>query len=94
MLLGATESLLVLHVSGPSFLHRMVRCIAGLLVAVGGGRLGEGGDVAYALTGAMDGPQIPALPAQGLTLWSVNYPDSMEPAESYGGFPEEPMFPV
>ena len=86
--------LLVLHVSGPSFLHRMVRCIAGLLVAVGGGRLGEVGDVAYALTGALDGPQIPALPAQGLTLWSVNYPESMEPVESYGGFPEEPMFPV
>lgn len=86
-------SLLVLHVSGPSFLHRMVRCIAGLLVGVGGGRLGQG-DVAYALGGAMDGPQIPALPAQGLALWSVHYPDSMEPVESYGGFPEEPMFPV
>lgn len=85
--------LLVLHVAGLSFLHRMVRCIAGLLVAVGNGRLGER-DVLHALTGAMDGPQIPALPAQGLALWSVEYPAKMEPAESYGRYPDGPLFPV
>lgn len=86
-------ALFVLHVSGPSFLHRMVRCIVGLLVAVGSGRLDER-DVRHSLAGALDGPQIPALPAQGLALWRVDYPVKMEPAESYGGFPEGPMFPV
>ena len=85
--------LLVLHVGGPSFLHRMVRCIAGLLVAVGSGRLGEA-DVGRALSGDITGPQIPALPAQGLTLWDVHYPASFDGGESYGAFPEGPAFPL
>ncbi len=86
-------TLLVLHVGGPSFLHRMVRCIAGLLVAVGGGRMGEA-HVRRALSGAMDGPQIPALPAQGLTLWRVDYPKALEPKEVFGEFPGGPEFPL
>lgn len=85
--------LLVLHVSGPSFLHRMVRCIAGMLVAVGSGRLSQA-DVRHALSGALDGPQIPALPAQGLTLWRVDYPKNLEPSEVAGSYPEGPELPV
>jgi len=85
--------LLVLHVSGLSFLHRMVRCMVGSLVAVGTGRLTRG-DLTRALSGRTDGPQIPALPAQGLTLWRVDYPPSMEPHDLYGAFPEEPVFPL
>jgi tRNA pseudouridine38-40 synthase len=84
---------LALHVSGPSFLHRMVRCIGGALVAVGTGRLSPA-DVERALGGDLSGPQIPALPAQALTLWEVNYPVEMEPAEVAGAWPEGPLFPL
>jgi tRNA pseudouridine38-40 synthase len=85
--------LLVLHVAGPSFLHRMVRCIAGMLVAVGSGRLSQA-QVRHALSGSMEGPQIPALPAQGLTLWRVDYPKNLEPTEVVGTYPEGPELPV
>ena len=79
--------------SGPAFLHRMVRCIAGMLVAVGTGRLSQA-HVRHALSGSLEGPQIPALPAQGLTLWRVDYPKNLEPAEVVGTFPEGPELPV
>ena len=84
---------LALHVSGPSFLHRMVRCIGGALVAVGTGRLSQA-DVERALGGDLGGPQIPALPAQALTLWEVRYPAEMEPEEVAGAWPEGPTFPL
>lgn len=84
---------LALHVSGPSFLHRMVRCIGGALVAMGTGRL-SAADVVRALEGRLDGPQIPALPAQALTLWEVRYPPELEPAEVAGAWPEGPAFPL
>ena len=84
---------MVLRVSGPSFLHRMVRCMAGFLMAAGSGRLGER-DLRRAFTGALDGPQIPALPAQGLILWQVEYPKEMEPREVFGEFPQGPEFPL
>ena len=87
------DELLVLHVGGPSFLHRMVRCIGGLLVAVGGGRLTPD-DVDAALRGPSFPYQIPALPAQGLTLWRVDYPKDLEPMESFGRFPDGPEFPL
>lgn len=85
--------LFVLHIRGPSFLHRMVRCIVGLLVAVGSSRLDEK-DLRTALSGSLDGPQIPALPAQGLTLWKVDYPRGMEPTDAFGEFPQGAEFPV
>lgn len=85
--------LLVLHVTGRSFLHRMVRCMAGALVGVGTGRLSER-DLRAALEKGYGGPQIPALPAQGLALWEVNYPGELEPKEWSGAFPEGPVFPL
>jgi len=85
--------LLVLHVAGPSFLHRMVRCMGGMLVSVGTGRLSET-HLRHALSGSLSGPQIPALPAQGLTLWRVDFPKNQEPAELFGAYPEGPEFPV
>lgn len=87
------DELLVLHVSGKSFLHRMVRCMAGALVAAGTGRLAEA-DLEKALSGDTSGPQIPALPAQGLALWSVEYPEEPAPGESAGAIPAEPLFPL
>jgi tRNA pseudouridine38-40 synthase len=85
--------LLVLHVSGPSFLHRMVRCIGGLLMAVGGGRMGPEA-VRKALSGQDPGFQIPALPAQGLVLWEVSYPPDDEARPSAGSPPREGLFPI
>jgi tRNA pseudouridine38-40 synthase len=86
-------SLLVLHVTGHSFLHRMVRCMAGALVGVGTGRLSSE-VVANALEGSMEGPQIPALPAQGLVLWEVHYPPEVDVKQSFGTFPDGPFFPL
>lgn len=85
--------LLVLHVTGPSFLHRQVRCMAGAMVGTGTGRL-ELEDIRRALTGERDGPQIPALPAQGLTLWDLEYPPQFKPVECAGQIPEGPIFPL
>ena len=85
--------LLTFHVSGASFLHRMVRCIVGLLLAVGGGRLGMD-EVRKALSGEDPGFQIPALPPQGLVLWEVNYPRATEACPSAGSVPREGLFPI
>ena len=85
--------LLVLHVSGPSFLHRMVRCMGGAMVAVGTGRLPLSA-VRSALAGKPAAPQISALPAQGLVLWDVEYAAHPEPAGEAGAIPEEPIFPL
>jgi tRNA pseudouridine38-40 synthase len=85
--------LLILHVTGPSFLHRQVRCMAGAMIGVGTGRL-QLEDLRRALLGETRGPQIPALPAQGLTLWDVEYPAQCKPAESAGQIPEGPIFPL
>lgn len=82
--------LLVLTVAGRSFLHRMVRCVAGALVAVGSGRLEEG-DVARALAGERKGPHLHALPAQGLHLWDLEYPET-DAQEAYGRWPEPPAW--
>jgi len=80
--------LLVLRVSGPSFLHRMVRLIGGALVAAGAGRLGPG-QIPAMLSGHPPGCQVPALPAGGLVLWDIAYPPDAEPEEAFGRSPEE-----
>ena len=49
-----------------------------VLVAVGGGRLTPD-DVDAALRGPSFPYQIPALPAQGLALWRLDYPKDLEP---------------
>jgi len=85
--------LLVLHVTGRSFLHRMVRCMAGAMVAAGTGRVSLPA-LRSALAGDCTGPQIPALPAQGLTLWEVEYPGEGPEPESAGEIPDGPIFPL
>ena len=85
--------LLVLHVSGPSFLHRMVRCMGGAMIGAGTGRLSLR-DIRSALAGDLSGPQIPALPAQGLALWEVEYPAEATDLDSAGGIPEGLLFPL
>jgi len=87
------EDLLVLEVAGPSFLHRMVRCMAGLLVAVGTGRLAKE-EVAGVLREGKAAFQIPALPAQGLVLWEVRYAPEMEGSPSAGVLPALGLFPL
>jgi len=85
--------LLVLHVSGPSFLHRMVRCMGGAMVAAGTGRLPLSA-VRSALAGKPAAPQISALPAQGLVLWDVEYGGFPDPANGAGQIPRGSLFPL
>lgn len=82
--------LLIINVQGPSFLHRMVRCMAGALTAIGSGRLAES-DLLAALTGNSHGITVHALPAQALHLWDIAYPTA-EPAETYGDWPRPPSW--
>lgn len=89
----ARGPVLALHVSGPSFLHRQVRCMAGAMIGAGTGRLSLA-QIGRSLQGEMGGPLTPALPAQGLTLWDVEYPPELEPAESAGHIPDGPLFPL
>jgi tRNA pseudouridine38-40 synthase len=70
------EACLALTVEGHSFLHSMVRVIAGSLVEVGKGRR----DAAWleaALEAADRSAAGPTAPAQGLTLWAVSYPEDV-----------------
>ena len=81
---------LVIIVEGPSFLHRMVRCIAGALVAAGSGKMGED-ELSAALSGKRGNAVIHALPAQGLHLWEVRYGET-KAAESFGEWPKRPSW--
>ena len=67
------EECLVVRVVGNAFLHSMVRTIVGTLVEVGARRRGPEwvDDALAARTRSAAGP---TAPAQGLTLWSVEYP--------------------
>ena len=85
--------LLVLRVSGPSFLHRMVRLIGGALVAAGTGKM-DPGLIPAMLSGHPPGCQVPALPAGGLVLFDIAYPPDAEPKEAFGRLPEETSFPL
>jgi tRNA pseudouridine38-40 synthase len=70
------ERCLVVRVVGNAFLHSMVRTIVGSLVEVGRGRR-DPAWVAEAL-GALDRNAAgPTAPAQGLTLWHVEYPEDV-----------------
>lgn len=83
--------LLEIVVEGPSFLHRMVRCMAGALAAVGTGRL-ERRHLERALSGDTS-VLLHALPAQALHLWEVAYPAGAE-GDTFGGWPEAPSWPL
>jgi len=82
--------LFVLTVEGPSFLHRMVRCIAGALAAAGTGRLDDR-HLSRALAGDTS-VLLHALPAQALHLWEVRYPEGGQEPQPYGQWPELPSW--
>jgi tRNA pseudouridine38-40 synthase len=81
--------LLVLTVEGPSFLHRMVRCIAGAITAAGTGRL-ERRHLSAALAGDTS-VLLHALPSQALHLWEVWYPEDAGDG-SCAGWPGAPSW--
>ncbi len=68
----AGDGMLCLTVEGSSFLHSMVRTIAGTLVAVGRG-LREPDWVADVLTARNRGAAGEKAPAEGLVFWNVRY---------------------
>jgi tRNA pseudouridine38-40 synthase len=68
------EACLALTIEGRSFLHSMVRVIAGSLVEIGKGRR-DPAWLAAALQAADRSAAGPTAPAHGLTLWEVSYPD-------------------
>jgi len=65
--------LILLNVSAPGFLHRMVRLIAGALLAAGSRRLSPD-RIRTALRGGATGHLADAAPARGLVLLGVGYP--------------------
>ena len=70
------EDSLVLRISGHAFLHSMVRIIAGTLVEVGLGKQGPEW-VAEVLEARDRAAAGQTAPPEGLTLWSVDYPDDV-----------------
>lgn len=71
------DGLLTGHVQADAFCHSMVRALVGCMVAVGEGRK----DPAWALellTGRRRDPSAAVMPAHGLTLEEVAYPDDAE----------------
>ena len=66
---------IVLHVEGDAFLYNMVRIIAGTLIAVGQGRLGE--DAFLDAFSTLDRLSLgPTAPPEGLCLMRVDYEGS------------------
>lgn len=68
------DGMLVGHVQADAFCHSMVRALVGCMVAIGEGRK----DPAWAhelLTGRRRDPGAAVMPAHGLTLEEVAYPD-------------------
>ena len=74
------ESCLVVRVVGNAFLHAMVRTIVGTLAEVGAGRR-DATWTAVALAAQRRDAAGPTAPACGLTLWRVEYPESVWLAE-------------
>jgi tRNA pseudouridine38-40 synthase len=68
------EECVVIRIAGRSFLHSMVRIVAGSLVQVGKGRR-DPSWVAEALESCDRAKAGITAPACGLTLWSVDYPE-------------------
>lgn len=68
------ESMLLFEISGSAFCHQMVRSIVGFHVAVGRGKRSAGELLAVLAARDRNAAESPA-PANGLTLWSVTYPD-------------------
>lgn len=68
------DGLLVGHVRADAFCHSMVRALVGCMIAVGEGRK-EPGWAAEILTGRRRDPNVVVVPAHGLTLEEVAYPE-------------------
>lgn len=70
------EHCVVLRIVGRSFLHSMVRILAGTLVEVGRGRR-DPAWVGAALAACDRAAAGPTAPPEALTLWHVTYPDEL-----------------
>ena len=70
----AKEPLIYIEVRGKSFLHRMVRFIAGAVLFYSRGKIAKE-YLEAALRGQCDFLPFPALEAKGLHLWDVRYPE-------------------
>jgi tRNA pseudouridine38-40 synthase len=70
------EKCIVIRVVGNAFLHSMVRTVIGTLSLVGTGKKSVewAGDALTACDRACAGP---TAPAEGLTFWSVEYPEAV-----------------
>ena len=71
------DGVLVASLQADAFCHSMVRALVGAAVAVGEGRL-EVGDPAALLEAAERTSAFTVMPAKGLTLTEVGYPDDHE----------------
>ena len=69
-----TEGLVEVTVVADAFCHHMVRALMGALVAVGEGRFPID-EPARILAAGMRDPRVQVLPARGLTLEEIGYPD-------------------
>jgi tRNA pseudouridine38-40 synthase len=69
-----TGHLLVATVRADAFCHNMVRALVGAMIAVGEGRRPPDWPAAVLATGVRD-PGVLVVPAHGLTLVEVGYPD-------------------
>lgn len=63
-----------IRVAGNGFLYKMVRSIAGFLVAVGTGRA-KASEAKPILESKIRTARVESAPARGLFLWRVDYPD-------------------
>lgn len=71
--LVSVPGLFFLRVRAGSFLYKMVRIIAGAVLATGSGDMNPG-ELKRRLTGGDDGPCADPLPPHALFLWRVEYP--------------------
>ncbi|MFJ9314884.1 tRNA pseudouridine(38-40) synthase TruA [Pimelobacter simplex] len=74
------DGLLVGHVKADAFCHSMVRALVGCMIAVGEGRK-EPAWAVEILTGRQRDQNVVVVPAHGLTLEEVAYPDDAELAD-------------
>ncbi len=76
----AEDGLVTGHVRADAFCHSMVRALVGCMIAVGEGRR-EPTWAAEILTGRRRDPNVVVVPAHGLTLEEVAYPEDAELAD-------------
>ena len=73
------RAVVVVDVEADAFLYGMMRSIAGVLVAVGGGRMSEDEVAAMLDAGAGQRARVPVAPARGLHQWRVTYSSPGQP---------------